>query len=357
VLSLRLRLRLADIELQDNPDGILTLTVVGPRRISVVIERPELHDLETHVGAIATARTQLEPSDGVARGFAALADFRLPEGVPPSSLLNWRRFQDAAGRLKPAMVYPQSGLPQAMTSFIEQIRKELVHAIRRSCLVLRWRYSLWGPHDPLRPIGAGPEWSLDGSTWHPLPANPEPRSQEVPQLSPTVSVTSEVQAMLDTGQDEPLAHQVFREAWDNRFANRRSALVIAVAALEVGIKTFISQLAPSAQWLITNIPSPPIRRLLAEYLPSLETPATIEGKVLAPPKSVLDLIDKALVTRTRVAHATGEDVSHDTLEEMLIAIKDVLWMLDFYGGATWAMSHVSPVARTGLGLPHDEGAA
>jgi hypothetical protein len=357
VLSLRLTLRLADIQLQGDLDDFLRLTVVSPRRISVVIERPELHGLESSVGAIAIARTQLEPNDRVARGFAALADFRLPDGVPPSALLNWRRFQDAAGRLKPAMVYPQSGLPQAMTSFIDQIRKDLVRAIERSCLVLRWRYSLSGPHDPLRPIGPGPEWSLDGSTWHPLPADSDLRFYAVPDVYPTATVASQVQAMLDTGKDEPIAHQVFREAWDNRFSNRRSALVIAVAALEVGINVLVGHLAPSAQWLIANLPSPPIRRLLAEYLPSLETSATIGGKVLPPPKSVLDLIDRAIATRNRVAHATGEEVGHDTLEEMLIAIRDVLWMLDYYGGATWALSHVSPLTRTGLGLADDDSAA
>jgi len=357
VLSLRLRLQLADIDLQGDPDGFLALTVVSPRRIAVVIERPELHGLESPLGAIAIARTKLEPNDSVARGFAALADFRLPEGVPPSSLLNWRRFQDAAGRLKPAMVYPQSGLPPAMNAFIEQIRKDLVHAIRRSCLLLRWRYSLGGPQDPLQPIDAGPEWSLDGSTWHPLPANTDVRLHAEPSVHPSASVTSEVQALLDTGQDEPLAHQVFHEAWRSRFSNRRSALVIAVAALEVSVKAFVGQMLPSAQWLIANQPSPPIRRLLAEYLPSLETPATIAGKVLAPPKAVLDLVDKAVGMRNRVAHAAGEDVGHDILEEMLIAIRDVLWMLDFYGGATWAVSHMSALTRTGLGLPDDDSAA
>lgn len=356
MLSLRLKLRLADIELQGTPDGFLALTVVSPRRIAVVIERPELHGLDTRMGAIAIARTQLEPNDSVARGFAALADFRLPEGVPPASLLHWRRFQDAAGRLKPATVYPQSGLPPAMNAFIEQIRKELVHAITRSCLVLRWRHALLGPPDPLRPIGAGPEWSLDGSTWHPLPANAGTRA-DVSSIYPSVSVASEVQAMLDTGRDEPLAHKVFREAWDNRFSSRRSAIVIGVAALEVGIKAFISQASPSVQWLISNAPSPPIKRLLAEFLPSLETPATLEGKVVAPPKSILDLVEKAVVTRDRAANASAEDVTHDSLEEMLVAIRDVLWLLDFYGGASWAVSHVTPLTRSGLGLPADDDVA
>jgi hypothetical protein len=357
VLSLRLKLHLLEIELQGDRDGFLALTVVSPRRISVVIEMPEVHGLHGQGGAVAVARTQLEPNDAVARGFAALADFRLPEGIPQSSLLNWRRFQDASGRLKPGMVYPQSGLPQAMSSFIEQVRKDLVQAIWRSSLALRWRYALMGPHNLLRPIGAGAEWSLDGSTWHPLPANPDTRFHPVPDVAPTASVAAEVQALLDAGQDEPLAHQVFREAFDSRFGSRRSALVIAVAALEVGIKAFVSQLNPSTQWLIANSPSPPLRRLLGEYLPSLEAPATIDGRVVPPPKPVLDLIDKAVSLRNRVAHAAGEEIPRDSLEEMLTAIRDVLWMLDFYGGAPWAASHISSPTRIALGLPPDDGAA
>lgn len=356
MLSLRLKLRLVGIQLQGNPDDYVPLTVVSPRRISVLIERPEIHGLDPHGDAVAVARTQLEPNDAVARGFAALADFRLPEGTPQSSLLNWRRFQDASGRLKPGMVYPQSGLPPAMSAFIEQTRKDLVQAISRSCLALRWRYALLGPTNPLRAMNAGPEWSLDGSTWHPLPANPDARTHLGPDVYPTDAVAAAVQTLLDAGQDEPTAHQIYREALEHRAGNRRTALVIGVAALEVGIKAFVSQWNPSAHWLISNTPSPLIRRTLAEYLPSLETPTTRNDRVLAPPKAVLDLIDKAVSIRDRVAHPLGEDIPHETLEEILTAIRDVLWMLDYYGGAEWAASHISAPTRAALGLLSDEDA-
>jgi hypothetical protein len=353
VLSLRLKLRLAGVDFQGDPDGFLTLTVVSPRRISVVVERPELHGLASHVGAVAIARTQLEPNDKVARGFAALADLRVPEGVPPASLLNWRRFQDAAGRLKPGMVFPQSGLPQAMSQFIEQVRKDLVNAIGRSCLALRWRHSLDGPHNPLRPLSAGPEWSLDGSTWHPLPADIDPRYPQAPAINPTMSVASDVQALLDTGQDEPIAHQIFRDAWDNRFSNRRGAVVIGLSALELAIQTAVSRAAPTAQWLITTQPLPPIRRLLAEYLPALADSSS-ESRPPTPPKAVLDLIDKAVAARQRVAGSGSDDLSHEAVEEMLSAIKDALWLLDFYGGVPWAVSHLTPATRSALGLTRDD---
>jgi hypothetical protein len=354
VLSLRLKLRLVGIQLQGNPDDYVPLTVVSPRRISVLVERAEIHGLDPQGGAVAVARTQLEPNDAVARGFAALADFRLPEGTPQASLLNWRRYQDASGRLKPGMVYPQSSLPPAMSSFIEQMRKDLVQAISRSCLALRWRYALPGPHNPLRAMSAGPEWSVDGSSWHLLPANSDLRTHLAPEVYPTDSVTAAVQTLLDAGHDEPIAHQIFREALENRAANRRSALVMAVAALEVGIKTFVGQWDPSASWLITHMPSPLIRRILAEYLPSLEAPATRNERVSAPPKAVLDLIDKAVSFRDRVAHPLGDDIPHETVEEMLTAIGDVLWMLDFHGGAEWAASHISAPTRAALGLLSSE---
>jgi len=357
VLSLRLKLRLPDVELEGSRDDFLALTVVSPRRISVLIEMPEAHGYEGHGGVVAVARTQLEPNDSVARGFAALADFRLPEGTPQSALLAWRRYQDASGRLKPGMVYPQAGLPQAMSSFVEQIRRDLVQAIRRSCLALRWRYALPGPQDPLRSVGGGAEWSLDGSTWFPLPGNAETRHQPDSEVCPTAAVAADVQTLLDAGLDEPLAHQIFREAWDSRLANRQGALVIAVAALEVGIKAFVTQVSPAAQWLIAMSPSPPLRRLLGEYLPSLEAPGAIDGKVLPPPKAVLDLIDRAVSIRSRTAHAAGEEIPRDSLDEMLTAIRDVLWMLDLYGGASWAAPHISASTQAALGLPLDDGRA
>jgi hypothetical protein len=98
-----------------------------------------------------------------------------------------------------------------------------------------------------------------------------------------------------------------------------------------------------------------VQKLLSEFLPSIDTPHRINGLVLAPPKSILESLKTGVTLRNRVAHATGEEVSRETLGEVLGAISDTLWLLDYYSGATWALEHISPQVRAELGLlPRDE---
>jgi hypothetical protein len=56
--------------------------------------------------------------------------------------------------------------------------------------------------------------------------------------------------MAASGIREPLAHSLFREA--QRASGQReyaSALAMAIAALEIGVKQLIGTLVPGAEWL------------------------------------------------------------------------------------------------------------
>jgi hypothetical protein len=181
-----------------------------------------------------------------------------------------------------------------------------------------------------------------------LPGDTRIKVTRVADVYATEAVATEIQTMLDAGLDEPIAHQLFLEAWDNRPTNRRSSLVIGVAALEVGIKEFLCKLLPAGEWFFLEAPSPPVKRILTEYLPKLATPLRLGGKVVAPPTRILKLVERAISTRNRTAHATGETIPPEALDEMLLAIKDVLWMLDYYGGARWALSHLTSSTRDEL---------
>jgi hypothetical protein len=352
MLHARMSLIASGVFLQGNPDGRIQVEVRGSRSVQVDIERPELHGQERAAGsdAIVTARCSLEPSPRVMDGFAALAEGRLPEGTPASALPNWRRYQEADGRLKTDTLLPKSGLPEGMRSLIDQVRADLYESARRATFVLRWKHALAGPHNPFRSHGLGAEWSLDGSAWYLLPGDTGLRGEPVPYVYPFPEVQHELQALLDAGADEPIAHQLFREAWDNRFRNRRSALVIGVAALEVGVKAFLARLVPSSEWLVINLPTPPIKRILSEYLPSLQLPDGVEGPAKSPPRRLLELVDKAVGTRNRIAHATGEDIDYDRLEGMLLGIREVLWILDYYSGSRWAVDHLGEQTAEEFGL-------
>jgi hypothetical protein len=80
-----------------------------------------------------------------------------------------------------------------------------------------------------------------------------------------------VEAAYATGAEEPVAHELLREAEDNTGSNPRSALVLATAALEVGVKAYVAALIPDTRWLAFNAPSPPVALLLNRYLPTLKS--------------------------------------------------------------------------------------
>jgi hypothetical protein len=64
--------------------------------------------------------------------------------------------------------------------------------------------------------------------------------------------------LVTSSQREPVAHELWREAWNLRHTNPRSSLVIGVAAAEVGLKQLIAASVPDAASLVENIPSPPL---------------------------------------------------------------------------------------------------
>jgi hypothetical protein len=170
-------------------------------------------------------------------------------------------------------------------------------------------------------------------------------------VTPDEPTTRELQRLLGAGDDEPVAHHLFREAWVQRHANRRSALVIGVAALEVGIKQYIGKVAPDAKWLAENAPSPPVKKMLRDYLPLTPAVERIGERVAAPPRSHLDEIEAAVTARNSIVHVGRNEMDFPSLESKLVAIRDVLWLLDYYSGATWALEHVSAEMRAGLELP------
>jgi hypothetical protein len=62
----------------------------------------------------------------------------------------------------------------------------------------------------------------------------------------------------------------------------------------------------------------------------------------------LDSIKKGVNIRNQVAHAGNVDPSVDDVEEILIGISDVLWLLDYYSGHEWALAFVRPNTRSQL---------
>lgn len=137
---------------------------------------------------------------------------------------------------------------------------------------------------------------------------------------------------------EPLGHQLLREAKGIVEHNRRSALLICYSALEVGIKQHISKCAPDAAWLAMYAPTPPLFKILRDYLPKIHCgKQDFEKWVEISPQ--LKLITQFVEDRNKLAHR-GESIT-GSLDDYLRITEDLLFAFDVLEGHTWAKTRVS----------------
>jgi hypothetical protein len=147
--------------------------------------------------------------------------------------------------------------------------------------------------------------------------------------------------LYQNGSEEPLARQLLREARSLRSSNPRAALVIGVSAAEVGVKKLIGFLVPHAQWLVDELQTPPLTKMLRQYLPSLPVKKGFTGKALSPPNELLNVLDDAVKARNKVIHVGIGPPNYTELGEMLDAVGDLLWVCDIYSGHAWPAEFIS----------------
>src|ERR1039458_2043219 len=121
--------------------------------------------------------------------------------------------------------------------------------------------------------------------------------------------------------DEPLGHQLLREASVNRKVNPRSSLVLAVAAAEVGFKRFAAKTLPDSGWIL-QLPAPPLLDMITAF-PWERLGATINGKKPAIPELLKAELKKAVTLRNKIVHTGTPVLSSKTLDSVLTAVRDV----------------------------------
>ena len=159
--------------------------------------------------------------------------------------------------------------------------------------------------------------------------------------TPAQEICAEVVKLVSAGIEEPLGHQLFREAWNLRETNPRSSLVIGVAAAEIGLKRLIGNLAPTTQWLADEVQTPSFPKMLRKYLPTLPVRARFKGKSICPLGELVRVLERAVEYRNKLVHAGKAPPRLLELEQILKAVNDVLWICDVYEGEVWAGNHVS----------------
>jgi len=123
---------------------------------------------------------------------------------------------------------------------------------------------------------------------------------------------------------------------------------MGIAAAETGLKHLISTLAPAAAWLVENTQSPPLVQMLEDYLPKLPTRIRIKGKVLPPPKWLIDTIKKGVRLRNQIVHGHPIHLASDAVHDVLQAVHDLLYLFDLYAGHEWAAQRFSVRMQSSL---------
>jgi hypothetical protein len=140
------------------------------------------------------------------------------------------------------------------------------------------------------------------------------------------------------GMEEPLGHQLLREAKSIAHHNQRGALLICYSALEVGLKQHISNCVPKAGWFTMFSPSPPLIDILKKYLPMLHCD-NLDFQRWNKLKPKWKTIESFVSDRNKLAHR-GEKMS-GVLDEYVCITEDLLTAFDVFEGHSWAKKHVS----------------
>lgn len=234
---------------------------------------------------------------------------------------------------------PVKTFPQSFTSFMCQVHKELTDSTNKVLDAFFWRTATKNNHkiesDFIR-------WSKNNKNWHLSPLHESVMVIDMQhQFSLLDSQKKEISRLAETETQAPVHHELFREAWGQRNDNPRSSLVIGISSLEVAIQLTFRELSSDESWPFENIESPPVVDILTKHLTQLPVKNKIDNKVLPPPQAIIKTIKKGVFSRNNIVHNGKSAPNSVSLNGMLNAIRDVLWLLDYYRGHKWAYDFIA----------------
>ena len=187
-------------------------------------------------------------------------------------------------------------------------------------------------------------FSVDQKQWHLVPILPmkgllgRPYShEEYQRLEDEVKNKNKylagclVKSMNDR-QTAPIYPRIYFEAVNNLGNNPQTALVLAVESVEVAVKTCITYYDDKAKWLIENVPSPPLEKMLKEYI----TTFVPDGAPLIPKDLIKHSLHDAIAARNKIVHHGVYKVDMGKTQKWITDLGIIIAYLDYYIGAEWA---------------------
>jgi hypothetical protein len=143
-----------------------------------------------------------------------------------------------------------------------------------------------------------------------------------------------------SASEEPLGHELLREAGSTLHSAPRSALLMLASALEVAVKSYISDRAPTTQWLLTELQSPPVPIMLRKFVPTLKPVQAVSIADWSGLNPMFKRIDNLVRARNHLTHRGKWSVTTDQLVEFKEDVSDVLFILDYLSGERWAINKI-----------------
>jgi hypothetical protein len=318
--------------------------------------RPEKADNSAIGPLVCRARLSLPAPAGARRFISSLlvGKFKAYNKMPVE--LPYKRGDriliDADGSIAEGFGVPFELYPPDVQTLCDSASETLLRRANRLIRLLRWQQNLDGPHWV---FASSPAlyWHVGGDSYRIVGF----RAQEQIGASPAgIEWNEQDRTDLDRIWNEPsseesAAHELLREAKVLQEHSPRSAFLIATSALEVGVKAYVSHLSPDTSWLLSELPSPPIHKILRSYIPELHqqrgTPIDYWDKL----KPWFKRVESGASIRNKLVHTGAIKIEPKDLASYLQDVSDLLYLFDILRGHEWAKHNVGSALRIALGWP------
>lgn len=237
----------------------------------------------------------------------------------------------SSGRLPEGRLLPDFYLPDSYRSLLKEKRDLLTDPIRRVVDLLSLRVGglpdAHGPHLRLLQLRSG-----NNEDWTSLPQTSGTggsRGGGIPVVDH--EVIADVQAWLSTVAPRTGGYALFREAWSAVLQHPHASFLTAFAALETAAKEWVATQIPHAGWLVKEMPSPPVHRLVGEMIADV-VEARGDDDLAAQLRRFADPIRKHAGMRNHVVHGRRQDMSHGQAKSALKELEEAFWLLQLAAG-------------------------
>lgn len=245
--------------------------------------------------------------------------------------------------------------PLDIQKLIEDVEAELLFNANRFFKLLRWRQNCDAPSEILKHYTL--YWRVGEGDYHLVPFGSDPFRKTIVQGMfginwSKVHLNDLQELWIEKDMVEPLGHTLLREAITLSEESPRSSILIMTAAIETAVKIHISRIAPHTEWLLSEMPSPPVFRILRDYVPLIHSKL---GKELdfwdQGVKTEIKKLQKLIEVRNKIAHTGKIPEDIDPIQDYITLVSDLLYLLDVLDGQEWAKSLLSSNFRKKLGWP------